>query len=328
MLDNICALLVPLCIQLASPLQAPALKSYEIPSEGITVSGVSSGAFMAVQLGVAYSETFSGVASVAGGIYWCAEQDADKATDNCMKNPAAIDSRVMIAKARELQGLQQIDPLKNLQKQNVLIYASPGDEVVRMDGGEKLKEFYQEFTPSSQIELLSSPEAAHGFPTLNKGNPCDKGRLPWLLNCDFDMAGKILHSMYGTLQPRGTQDLRNLHRFNQWEFGQASTPLYRDGWVYVPTACAQGESCRLHVALHGCQMNPDFIQQRFVLEAGYNEWAETNKIIVLYPQSARDPRGNPFACWDWYGFTGPDYVTKTGAQPAALIRMIERLRGR
>lgn len=82
------------------------------------------------------------------------------------------------------------------------------------------------------------------------------------------------------------------------------------------------------MALHGCQMNPDFIQQRFVLEAGYNEWAETNKIIVLYPQSARDPRGNPFACWDWYGFTGPDYVTKTGAQPAALIRMIERLRGR
>lgn len=132
---------------------------------------------MAVQLGVAYSETFSGIASVAGGIYWCAEQDADKATDNCMKNPAAIDSRVMIAKARELQGLQQIDPLKNLQKQNVLIYASPGDEVLRMDGGEKLKEFYQEFTPSSQIELLSSPEAAHGFPTLNKGNPSVPRRL-------------------------------------------------------------------------------------------------------------------------------------------------------
>lgn len=327
MFENICNLLIPLCMQLASPLQAPALQAFNIQPNGITISGVSSGAFMAVQMNVAYSQTFAGVASVAGGVYWCAEHDADKAAENCMKNPAAINTSVMISKARELQSQNQIDSLANLQKQKVLIYASPADEVVKVDAGHKLLEFYREFTPLSQIELLNTPEAAHGFPTLDKGNPCNKGRLPWLLNCEFDMAGKILHSMYGALQSRGMMEPNHLHRFNQRDFGDSSTPLYRDGWVYVPAACARGASCRLHIALHGCQMNPDFIKQKFVIESGFNEWAETNNIVVLYPQSARDKRGNPYACWDWYGFTGADYVTKSGAQPSALFKMIERLRG-
>lgn len=327
MIESLCTLLLPLCMQLASPLPAPPLKSYNIDPQGITISGVSSGAFMAVQMDVAYSATFQGVASVAGGIYWCAEQDAEKATENCMKNPAAIDSSIMINKARDLSARQKIDDLHHLKNHKVLIYASPKDEVVKMDGGLKLQDFYRAFTPDSRIEFLSTPETAHGFPTLDRGGPCHTGRLPWILNCDFDMAGKILSTFYGPLNERGPQDLRNLHRFHQHEFGDAETPLYRDGWVYVPTACAAGAPCRLHVALHGCQMNPDFIQQRFVSEAGYNEWAERNFIIVLYPQSARDQRGNPYACWDWYGFTGEDYITQQGSQPQALMKMIHRLRG-
>lgn len=42
-----------------------------------SVSGVSSGAYMAVQLHVAYSETFMGVGSIAGGPYFCAENMTD-----------------------------------------------------------------------------------------------------------------------------------------------------------------------------------------------------------------------------------------------------------
>ncbi|MEZ0393269.1 MAG: hypothetical protein ACAH59_13700 [Pseudobdellovibrionaceae bacterium] len=38
-----------------------------------TVSGISSGAFMASQLGVIYSDQVSGVGSVAGGFYYCAQ---------------------------------------------------------------------------------------------------------------------------------------------------------------------------------------------------------------------------------------------------------------
>jgi poly(3-hydroxybutyrate) depolymerase len=72
-------------------------------------------------------------------------------------------------------------------------------------------------------------------------------------------------------------------------------------------------------------MNPDYVGERFVTLAGYNEWAETNHIIVLYPQSARIEKVNPFACWDWFGFTGPNYIEKSGSQMSALKKMIDRV---
>jgi hypothetical protein len=39
----------------------------------VAVSGISSGAFMAVQLHVAYSSVFKGVGVLAGGPYYCSE---------------------------------------------------------------------------------------------------------------------------------------------------------------------------------------------------------------------------------------------------------------
>ncbi|MEN0058897.1 MAG: hypothetical protein AAGB31_08685 [Bdellovibrio sp.] len=39
----------------------------------LTISGISSGGFMASQMGVIYSHEFSGVATVAGGVYYCAQ---------------------------------------------------------------------------------------------------------------------------------------------------------------------------------------------------------------------------------------------------------------
>jgi poly(3-hydroxybutyrate) depolymerase len=72
-------------------------------------------------------------------------------------------------------------------------------------------------------------------------------------------------------------------------------------------------------------MNPETMQNNFAMNAGYNEWAETNKIIVLYPQSAKLNPDNPYACWDWFGFTGNDFATKTGRQMVSLKKMIERM---
>ena len=57
---------------------------------------------------------------------------------------------------------------------------------------------------------------------------------------------------------------------------------------------------------------------------GYNRWAETNRLIVLYPRveaSLFNPRG----CWDWWGYSGTGYATKDGAQIRAVWGMLERL---
>jgi hypothetical protein len=34
---------------------------------------------------------------------------------------------------------------------------------------------------------------------------------------------------------------------------------------------------------------------------------------------------NPFACWDWWGYSGSDYATREGAQVKAVRAMLERL---
>ena len=92
-----------------------------------------------------------------------------------------------------------------------------------------------------------------------------------------------------------------------------------EGYAYVPRAC-ETERCRVHVAFHGCRQGAETIGERFVREAGYNRWADSNRLIVLYPQAiARyfwiyNPRG----CWDWWGYTGTNYATKEGAQIRAV----------
>jgi poly(3-hydroxybutyrate) depolymerase len=104
------------------------------------------------------------------------------------------------------------------------------------------------------------------------------------------------------------------------------------GYAYVPRACAAGR-CRVHVAFHGCRQSVESVGDAFVRHAGYNRWADLNAMIVLYPQTTSRsvwwPGAgfvfNPQGCWDWWGYTGPDYHTKSGRQIQAVRSMLERL---
>ncbi|MFD1971870.1 hypothetical protein ACFSJ1_22785 [Trinickia caryophylli] len=51
---------------------APPLPPLAADAKQVTVSGLSSGAFMAGQFGVAYSASIAGVGIVAGGPFYCA----------------------------------------------------------------------------------------------------------------------------------------------------------------------------------------------------------------------------------------------------------------
>jgi poly(3-hydroxybutyrate) depolymerase len=316
-------------------LQAPrktASAATSLPSLRISdasISGVSSGAFMAVQMATAFSSDFTGVGSVAGGIYWCAEGNSQRAQSTCMSGPKNIIPLTQVKKAKDLAAAGTIDSLENVAKQKVYVFASSKDTVIYPANGDKMLEFYKELGVSqSAIRFETSIQAGHGFPTLEHGNACHLGMPPWINKCGFDAAGEMLRHFYGELNPKVKMVPGNLKKFSQAPFGNEKTPLYKEGWVYVPTACANGKGCRLHVALHGCLMNPDFIQDKFVTLAGYNEWAESNRIVVLYPQSAKLAPQNPYACWDWFGFTGQNYVEKSGAQMAALKKMMETVGAR
>ena len=53
---------------------------------------------------------------------------------------------------------------------------------------------------------------------------------------------------------------------------------------------------------------------KYVENTGYNEVAEANDLVILYPQAVSKPRDNPYGCWDWWGFISQDYATKEGKQ--------------
>ena len=78
-----------------------------------------------------------------------------------------------------------------------------------------------------------------------------------------------------------------------------------DGIVYVPEACEANAGCRVHIAFHGCGQNRTVVGDAFARDSGYARWADTNNIIVLFPQTATTPL-NPQGCWDWWGYTGAE----------------------
>lgn len=74
------------------------------------------------------------------------------------------------------------------------------------------------------------------------------------------------------------------------------------------------------------KQNAESVEDAVIVEAGYKRWAETNRIVVLYPQT-HAIWSNPNACRDWWGFTGSGYATKDGVQMAAVHRMLLALAG-
>lgn len=103
-------------------------------------------------------------------------------------------------------------------------------------------------------------------------------------------------------------------------------------YVYVPTACQNGEKCRVNIALHGCAQTLADVDDDFVTKTGINEIAEANNIIVLYPQAKKSmiTPSNPQGCWDWWGYSDSfldktKYVSKDGKQMNAIWEMVQDL---
>ena len=320
---------------------APPLPAYNVDIHETSVSGISSGAFMAVQFDVAYSSIVKGAGVVAGGPFFCSEGTLEGAA-RCMNATSPIDVPRLIQKTQELATQRLIDPVENLKRQRIWIFSGALDTVVRPPAGEATEVFFKELGTPANVKRVKKPNAEHTMPTANFGNGCSVKSDPYISNCNEDAAGQLLQWIYPDIAERSGGPLGGkLVEFDQNEFINASSHSMNDiGWVYVPQACAKGEPCRLHVALHGCLQYPKRVYpdkdrrvtfgSTFAEHAGYNEWADQNHLIVLYPEAgARTfafPRNlNPFGCWDWWGYDSAVYHTQQGAQLAAIKKMVGRI---
>jgi len=306
-----------------------------------TVSGVSSGGYMAVQFHVAHSSFVIGAGAIAAGPYYCARGSLWTAMQACMtpgSRTVLPDASALAAVARSLAQGGRIDATDQLARSRVWLFSGTRDSTVSPVVVNSLRSFYRSFVPESAIVLVGDVEAGHGMVTENAGGRCDLTDPPFINDCDYDAAGKLLAHLLGALAVPRPESTGRLVIFDQREFagGDAySISMADTGYAYVPETCARVR-CRVHVAFHGCRQSAAAIGDRFVREAGYNRWAAANRIVVLYPQTvARSGWGgamwrwsfvvNPRSCWDWWGYTGTEYHTKNGPQIRAVKAMIDRL---
>lgn len=305
------------------------LPALAVDSAQTTVSGISSGAYMAVQLHVAHSKDIAGAGAFAGGPYYCARGDLERARSLCMEG--APDPVPLARLTREWAAAGRIDPVAGLARARVWLFSGYNDGVVRRPVTDALARYYREFLPVGAIFYQDALPAGHAQVTLDHGAACPVTGGEFIVDCDYDGAGHLLQFLYGALAPRREGDLQGtLRAFDQREFVDGSpraAGMAPEGYVFVPQDCARGARCRVHVAFHGCQQHAGRIGEAFVRHAGYNRWADANRIVVLYPQALATwgLPFNPKGCWDWWGYTGADYATREGAQVRAVKRMLERL---
>lgn len=291
-----------------------------------SVSGLSSGGYMAVQLHVAYSSVFAkGAGVVAGGPYYCAEGSIVTAIGRCMTSTSAsgIPTSQLVGTTNTWASQGRIDPVANLEASRVYLFSGSIDSTVKPGVMDALRNYYASFVPAANVVYKKDLAAEHAMVTDDYGNACSVKGPPYINDCNFDLAGAILQHLYGPLRPRDSGPLpeASFVEFKQSSFvsghGMATT-----GWAYIPQACRDGATCRLHVVLHGCQQNTSTVQQQYVRNTGYNRWAESNDIVVLYPQTSSAATNG---CWDWWGYDSPDYARKSGPQMAAIKAMVDRL---
>ena len=260
--------------------------------------------------------------------------------------PNARDSRATAT--RENAG-GKIDDPANLADSRVWIFHGQLDDVVPQSTIAQIAEFYRLMTvPAANIKVVDGADARHGMPidapaAGGSGRHCEPPEPSFLVKCDYGAAEMLLPHLYpgATAPPAGARPSGRIVAFDQTQFFDVkdeSASLDKSGYLYVPQDCENDSAatvgCRLHVAFHGCEQYVAKIGETFVRDAGYDAWADANRLVILYPQTTRwlrplvDPAGftaNPKGCWDWWGYSGGAYLTRDGTQMKAVRAMIARL---
>ncbi|CAC5419973.1 unnamed protein product [Mytilus coruscus] len=313
--------------------KADRLESYNVDQNKVSISGISSGAAMATQMHVIHSADFMGVGIIAGVPFACSGGNLVGALA-CMQTPnlESVSSFERLTSSGAFLG--NVDSTYHMRHDKVYIFAGQSDSVVKPGNGPNIQRYYNHYTLHSNVKTVFNINAEHGQPTDNYGGTCNVlSKSNYLNNCGYNAAFELLNWIYGDLKvPEAGKPLTGqLKTFDQSTFFHLSVPITysfdNDGYIYVPSGCADKQTkCKLHIALHGCQQGRHFINDEYVKHAGYNEVGEANNIIILYPQITPIPT-NLNGCWDWFGYTGAYFATKSGFQITALDRMRRQVIG-
>ncbi|MFB6808853.1 poly(3-hydroxybutyrate) depolymerase [Streptomyces sp. NPDC056387] len=317
----------------AAPTPTPGeLKPHSISAA--YTAGVSSGGYMATQLHVAYSGTFAGSAVFAAGPYGCAQGDLYRAQYACMKTYQDLRLDALERTTRDWSAQGLVDPVANLSGDPVYLFSGSGDATVERPVADALASYYGHF--GARVRYDDTTGAGHAWISPLGPNPCTVTRSPYVNACGIDAERDLLGHLTGPVNDPAPAPTGTLVRFDQNRHvpgGSASAVSMDDsGFLYEPAACADGATpCRLLVALHGCKQGYSYqgFGTRFMDTAHLDEYADTNHLLVLYPQAAPTATpDNPNGCWNWWGYLGDSaYARHGGKQIEAIMNMVRALGG-
>jgi hypothetical protein len=261
--------------------------------------------------------------------------------------PAAPRAQESLVLLREASRRGAIDDPAHIADDRVWLFRGELDEIVPSTVFAALRDLYEALGVRGERLRVEPPNsqnpANHGLPVDRflgesrfRPRGCREHEPPYIIECGADAAGLLLRHLYpdGFVDdPTDPHAAGRLAPFNQAEFvmgGASNASLSGVGYVYIPTSCLGG-GCRLHIAFHGCRQNVDAqsadrVHDDFVRDGGYNRWAASNRIVVLYPQTTAGS-ANPNRCWDFWGYSSLDYRTRSGPQMHTVKAMIDRLLG-
>jgi hypothetical protein len=316
------SLVTLLAVLLTTSAVASAKKAPKLRLNGATtVSGLSAGGFMAAQMAVTFSASIVGAGIMAGGPFYCAQGQLTTALVDCLYSNVLLDTSTLVAQAQAYASSGDIDALGNTTRQLYWLYSGQSDYTVGKGAVQAVATVVTALgTPAANVASEFSIDSGHGVPTLNYGVSCSSTASPFINSCSFDGAGAVFAQLYGGAVKRSKMIASNWLTLATSDYlpsgvSASSISLGANIYLYVPTSCAALAQCSLMLVFHGCEQSDADISDDFYKHTGYAEWAETSNVVLAFPQAtANQGLQNPEACFDWWGYTGADYATRSGPQ--------------
>ena len=320
--------------------QTSKLTKYNVDTSKLSVSGISSGACFATQFHVAYSSIIMGMGSWAGTPFNCYTHWLL----SCMNSPSIIDVDKLKDDTLAMGQAGEIDPTGNMLMDKVYIHHGADDTTVRPLASEKMQEYYLNFVNPNNVVLKNDLAATHCITTdydIGEFTRCGTTNSKlYIEDCDYDSVTAMFTHFFGTgvnsPNSPGSAPQGSLVKFDQTEFFPSSdadaASMDDEGYIYVPANCRDGVmQCKLHIFFHGCSMNFDELGTDFITDSGFEEVADANNIIIMFPQTIKLALGNPFGCWNWFGYNsdlaGGDFAKKDAIQMKGMYDMLARAAG-
>lgn len=320
-----CGIALSLALSAAATAQAHETPPFRVDPERVTVSGLSAGGQMAHQLHIAYAELFSGAGIIAGGPFGCAAGSLVTALGRCIDADAgSLPVGEFAAEIRAAAAAGRVADPALLADDRLWLFHGALDRTVAAGVSDALAELYRQFVPPEQVVYIKDVAAAHHFPAAGRGHACDASVPPFVGDCGYDAAGEMLQQLYPGLQPPADPAVADppAEILTFALAGAAAAGLDETAYLFVPPACADdAPACALHLVLHGCAQSATQLGSVFIEQSGYLPWAAANDIVLFFPQVA-PAAANPYACWDWWGYTGKNYRWREGAQMKLLADWI------